>query len=113
MADPKPRTPFFGPLPTVGLWTALGLTRGQFLTITVGSVALFVFVGGPVWNHVRDRHFERLAWSYAAIPLGVAWALHHNRTAGRLGQLVASSGVIGLLKLVVTALLLALLGIGR
>jgi len=109
---PPARPRFFGPLPSVGVWTALGLTRAQFFAITLGSIALFVFVGGPVWAHVHDRHAARLAWSYAAIPVAVAWALRRNGSLG-LGRLLAASGVIALLKLVATAGVLAMLGIGR
>jgi hypothetical protein len=106
------RTPFFGPLPERGVWTALSLTRAQFLAILALSVALFLLVGGPLWNHLHDGHATRLVVSYAVIPLAVLAALARNRLARPLPVLVASV-VIALVKLVLTAallLVLALLG---
>ena len=101
---------FFGPLPVAGPWTPLGLSRRQFLGILALSVVLFVVVGGPLWNHVRDRHVWRLGVSYAVIPPGVAWALHRNHTL-RPWRLLAASGVIALLKLLLTAGLLVLVAL--
>jgi hypothetical protein len=97
--------PFFGTLPERGPWTAVGLTRAQFLLILALSVVLFVFVGGPVWTHLRDGHFARIALSYGVIPPAVAVALHRN---GRVRPLlvVGASAVIALVKLLVTAALL-------
>ena len=100
----------FGPLPVAGPWTRLGLSRRQFVGTLGLSVLLFVLVGGPLWSHVRDGHFWRLAVSYAAIPPTVGWALHHNGTLSPW-RLVAASGVIGLLKLVLTAGLLILVAL--
>ena len=100
----------FGPLPVAGPWTPLGLSRRQFLAILGLSAALFVLVGGPLWNHVRDAHFWRLGVSYAVIPPGVAWALHRNHTLSPW-RILAASGVIALLKLVLTAGLLILVAL--
>jgi hypothetical protein len=101
---------FFGPLPERGPWTAVGLTRAQFVTILALSVVLFVFVDGPLWEHVRDRHFRRIALSYAAIPVAAAWALGRNRRL-RPQLLLGASVVIALVKLVVTAALLVALAL--
>jgi hypothetical protein len=102
----------FGPLPTRGIWTPLGLTRDQFFGILTFSIALFVVVGGPVWAHVHDKHFGRIAVSYAAIPLAVALALYRNARLGLLPVVVASA-VIALLKLIATAGLLVVLALAR
>jgi len=99
------RTPFFGGLPERGPWTAVGLTRAQFLAILGLSIALFVFVGGPVWSHVHDRHLARIAVSYGVIPIAVATALHRNGDA-RPGLVLGASAIIAVVKLVVTAALL-------
>ncbi len=102
--------PLFGPLPLAGPWTALGLTRGQFLGILALSFGLFVVWGGPVWSHLHDGHFWRLGVSYAAIPPAVAWALHRNGGLQAARVLVAS-GVLALLKLVLTAGLMVLVAL--
>ncbi len=103
-------SPLFGPLPVAGPWTPLGLSRRQFLATLGLSILLFVLVGGPLWRHVRDGHFWRLGLSYAVIPPLVAWALHRNGTLSPWRVLVAS-GVIALLKLVLTAGLLMLVAL--
>jgi hypothetical protein len=100
---------FFGPLPRSGIWTAIALTRAQFLLILVLSVVLFVFIGGPVWAHAHESHFWRIGLSYAVIPAAVAAALHRNREA-RPVTIVVASAVIALVKLVVTAALLVIAG---
>ncbi len=102
----------FGPLPTRGIWTPLGLTRIQFLAILTLSLVLFVASGGPLWTHLHDRHFGRIVLSYGVIPLAVAAALHRNGRARPLPILVASA-VIALVKLVLTAGLLVVLAIAR
>ena len=94
------------------MWTPLSLTRGQFLAILALSVLLFVFVGGPLWSHLHDSHFARIAVSYGAIPPAVGLALHRNG-AWRLSLLVGASVVIAIVKLVLTAGLTVLLAIGR
>jgi hypothetical protein len=101
---------FFGALPVAGIWTPFGLRRGQFLVILALSLLLFVFVDGPAWRHLHDSHFLRIAVSYAAIPLGVAVAFARNRDR-RVVVALAASAVIALIKLVLTALLLMLIGI--
>jgi hypothetical protein len=103
---------FFGPLPERGPWTAVGLTRAQFAGILAVAVLLFAFVDGPLWEHVRDHHFRRIALSYAAIPALAAWALARN---GRLRPhlLVGASVVVAVVKLVVTAGLLIALALAR
>ena len=98
-------TPFFGGLPERGPWTAVGLTRAQFVAILALSIVLFVFVGGPVWAHVRDRHLVRITTSYGVIPFAVAAALHKNGEL-RPAPLVGATIVVALVKLVVTAALL-------
>jgi hypothetical protein len=103
---------FFGGLPEDGPWTPLALTRGQFFAILGLSLVLFLFVGGPVWQHVRGAHFMRIMVSYAAIPVAVAAALARNGKI-TLRLLLAGSAVLALIKLVVTAgllIALALLG---
>ena len=100
------RTPLFGPLPTLGVWTAVGLTRGQFFAILGFSVACFALVGGPVWEHARGAHFVRITVSYGVILPAVALALSRERPFPT-GRVFAASALIALAKLVVTALLLA------
>ena len=56
-ASTRRRAPLFGPLPTRGIWTALELTRSQFLCILALSIVLFLFVGGPLWAHAHASHF--------------------------------------------------------
>lgn len=98
-----------GPLPTIGPWTAFGLGRGQFVAVLLVAVALFVWIDGPVWRHVHDQHLARLLWSYAVIPPAVAAAQTRNGTFG-WGRLLGATVTIGVLKLVVTALVLAACG---
>jgi hypothetical protein len=110
---PSPtRAPFFGALPRHGLWTAVGLTRGQFVTILAVSVALFVFVDGPLWAHVRDGHFTRIAVSYGVIPPAVFLMLRRNGSA-RIALVLGGSLVVALVKLLLTAGLLVLLALAR
>ncbi len=106
------RRPLFGPLPTHGVWTALELTRSQFLFILVLSVVLFLFISGPLWAHARDSHFWRINLSYAIIPIAVAAALYRNCKM-RLVPIVVASLVISLVKLVVTAVLLVVIGLAQ
>jgi hypothetical protein len=109
---PKDHGRLLGSFPKDGIWTAVGMTRGQFLGIIAVSTALFVFIDGPVWHHLRDSHLARIIWSYTMIPPAVAGALYLNRKP-RLGLLVAASVVIGLVKLVLTAVILVLIGLAR
>jgi len=94
-----------GPFPVHGPWTAVGLTRGWFLAILGLSVLGFVVIGGPVWRHPREGHFLRIVASYTMILPLVGLALRNERPFP-LGRFVAASALIGLVKLVVTALLL-------
>jgi hypothetical protein len=109
MDDPN-RGAFFGPLPRRGIWSAVDLTRDQFLAILTLSLLLFVFVDGPIWSHAHASHFWRIAWSYLAIPAAVALALLRNGKLG-LAPLVVGSAVLSLVKLVLTAILLVVLGV--
>jgi len=108
----SPRAPLFGPLPIHGVWTAVGLTRGQFVAILGVSVALFVWVGGPVWTRLHESHFVRLTVSYGVIPPAVWLALHRNGAA-RPATVLAASAVVALVKLVVTAGLLVVVALAR
>jgi hypothetical protein len=112
VATASTRTPLFASLPERGIWTQVGLTRGQFLGILGLSVALFVVVGGPIWLHVHDGHFLRITLSYGFIPIAVAVALWRNGTL-RLGLLLGASAVIAALKLLLTAGLLVVVAIAR
>ena len=106
------RTPLFGPLPTRGIWTALELTRTQFLCILALSVALFLFIGGPLWTHARASHFWRINLSYAVIPIAVTVAFYRNGKP-RVAPIVVASVAIALVKLVVTAVLLVMIGVAQ
>lgn len=113
--EPAPtskRAPLFGPLPTQGIWTALDLSRSQFLATLALSVVLFLFIGGPLWAHTRESHFWRINLSYAIIPVAVAAALYRNGKA-RFVSIVVASVVIALVKLVVTAVLLVMIGVAQ
>ncbi len=107
---PTTRTPLFSPLPISGPWTALHLTRAQFLVILIGACLVYVFLGGPLWHHLRENDFVRIVTSYAMIPLAVAIALRHNG-ALRLSPWLVASGVLAALKLLVTAMLAVAFGI--
>ena len=107
---PAERFRLFAPLPVSGPWTAVGLSRGQFLGILVGACLIYVFLGGPLWLHLRQNDFVRIAVSYLAIPLAVAIAQRHSGTL-RLSTWFAASGVIAALKLLVTAGIAVVLGI--
>jgi hypothetical protein len=104
------RTTFFGGLPEHGIWTALELTRTQFVAILAVAMTLFLFVGGPVWQHVRGGHFVRIAVSYGVIPPAVVLALLRNRRL-RLPLVLGASAVLAVIKLVLTAGLLVVLAI--
>lgn len=109
-SDLHPR--FIGGLPETGIWTAVGLTRAQFFAILGISVALFLLVGGPVWLHVREAHFTRIVVSYAVIPIAVT-AVFARHGVPRVWQVVAASGVLAAVKLVLTAGLLIVLALAR
>src|SRR5262249_51968249 len=109
---PSTRTPFFGALPERGVWSAVGLTRGQFLAILGVSIALFLFTGGPLWAHLRDGHLARIGVSYGVIPPAAALALHRNGSV-RWPLVLGASAVVALVKLVLTAGLLVVLAMAR
>jgi len=111
MANPG-RSSFLGGLPRDGIWTSVGLGRGQFLAILVVSIALFVFVDGPVWQHLRASHFNRIMVSYGSIPPAVGAALLYNRRL-TLALLLTASAIVALIKLVATAGLLVAIAIAR
>lgn len=96
---------FISPLPERGIWTAVGLTRRQFFVILIIATALFVWVGGPIWRHLRTSHFDRIVVSYLVIPALVLAALYRNGKV-RFLLLVEATVVIAVVKLLVTALLL-------
>ncbi len=96
--------PTFAPLPTKGVWTAIGLSRAAFFTIFLGASAVYVFWGGPLWSHLGEDDFVRLAISYAIIPIAVAFALVRAGNFG-IATFVVATGVIAALKLVLTAVL--------
>jgi hypothetical protein len=102
--------PFFGSFPVDGIWTSVGLTRAQFLWLIAVSTALFVFIDGPLWEHLHDTHFSRILCSYAVIPPTVAAALQYNGKL-RWTLLVAATVVVGLAKLVATAVVLVAFGL--
>ena len=112
MEDPAstPRRRFLAPLPTTGVWTSLGLGRGQFLSIIAASCLLFLLWGGPLWQHLGERDFPRLATSYALIPLLVFAAQRWNGPV-RWSLFAAASGVIAVLKLLLTAALDLVIGL--
>ena len=105
-----PSRSFFGAFPSLGIWTPLGLGRLQFFAILAGAIALFTFFGGPAWRHVHDPHLLRITVSYAVIPFGVAVAYTYNRDR-RVGLALVATAVIGLIKLVATAVLLMVFGL--
>lgn len=109
---PAERFRLFAPLPVSGPWTALGLGRGQFLAILVGACLIYLFLGGPLWAHLRENDFVRISVSYLAIPLAVALAQRHNGTL-KLTTWFAASGVIASLKLLATAGIAVVLGISH
>lgn len=112
-AEPKRgHTPFFGPLPTRGMWTAVSLTRGQFFLILTVSIAMFLFLDGPLWLHTRESHFWRIGWSYLAI-VPMAWVALYRNGKVHLSTVVAASVVVGLVKLVLTAVILVVIGLGQ
>jgi hypothetical protein len=109
---PESPPSLFGAFPTDGIWTTLGLGRLQFFAILAVSIALFVFIDGPVWRHVHAAHLRRITLSYGVIPVAVAAALAWNRTP-RLSLLIGASAVVALIKLVVTAGLLVAIALAQ
>ena len=94
-----------------GVWTALGLARGQFFAILALSLVVFLFFDGPVWRHLRDPHFARIVVSYAVI-LPAAWiALRRNGRTG-IVAVIAAAAALAFVKLLLTAGLLVALALG-
>ena len=104
------QSPLVGPVPTRGPWTAVGLPRGRFLAILAVSIAGFVLIGGPVWRDPHGDHFMRIALSYAVIVPLVLLAFRRRRPFP-VGLAVAAIAMLALAKLVVTAVLLALVAL--
>lgn len=104
--------PFVAPFPMTGPWTSVGLTRAAFFAVLLGSTLLFLVVPSPLWTHLRDGHFTRLAVSYAVIPVAVALLLARD---GRLaiGPLLRATLVLALLKLVLTTALMMAIALAR
>jgi hypothetical protein len=107
---PSSRAPLIGPLPRNGPWTAVALSRGEFLAVLAVAVGLFLVLGGPIWLHLHDPHFVRIAASYAVIPLLVAVAQWRSGTL-RAGVFLGATALIAAVKLVLTAGLTVILGI--
>lgn len=82
--------------------------RGWFLAILAASILGFVFIGGPAWRHMHDGHFLRITLSYAIIPVGVL-AAYAGRWRKHVGAMLAATAILSLVKLVVTAGMLALM----
>ncbi len=101
---------FFGSLPRTGIWTVVHLSLGQFSTILVLSLAIFLFTDGPLWAQIRGSHFNRIIISYTFIPAAVAAALAYNQHL-RLSAFFSATLAIGMTKLVLTALLVMLIGL--
>ena len=102
---PPSRPPLFAPFPTTGVWTAVGLSRAEFLGILALSTVVFLVAPTPVWTHLHDGHLTRLALSYAVIPLTVGVALA-RRGRFRVESLLIATLMLSLLKLVLTTTLL-------
>jgi hypothetical protein len=103
---------FVAPLPATGPWTHLGISRAAFFAVLLGSILTFLLVPSPLWTHLRDGHFTRLAVSYAVIPAAVAVLLARE---GRLavGLLLRGTLVLALLKLVLTTMLMMAIALAR
>jgi hypothetical protein len=93
---------FFGPLPSHGVWTALGLTRGQFFAILALACLIYVFFPGPLWLHLGRDDFARIVASYAVIPIAIALALYRNGSVD-LASFVGGTATVAVLKLLITA----------
>lgn len=96
------RVPFFGSFPRRGIWSAVGLGRGQFFGILLAAVAVYAFFGGPIWRRLGEDDFLRIAVSYAFIPVAVGLAQWARGTL-RASLFLGGSAVIAALKLVITA----------
>ena len=92
------------PIPERGIWTAVGLTRGQFFGILFVVLLMFLLWNGPVWSHMNEAHTWRIVGSYLAVPLLVAVGLWRNRTF-RIRSWLEASFLLALIKLLVTVVM--------
>lgn len=99
-------------VPEKGIWDAVGLKRCQFFGILILAVLMFLFLGGAAWNALEGAHTLRIGMSYLIIPILVAGAQWHNGSL-RFRPWVEGSLLIGVIKLIVTALLFVGLAIFR
>jgi len=97
-------------IPEKGIWNVVGLGRFQFLGIVIFAVLVFLFLGGPAWYALKGAHTVRIAVSYLVIPILVAGAQWHNNSLG-FRPWIEASLLIGLIKLLTTALLFVGLGL--
>jgi hypothetical protein len=95
-------------IPERGIWTVVGLGRGQFFAILLVSIFLFLVLDGPAWRHLRESHTKRIIASYGVIPVLVWVAQWKNQTLGLRFWLEAFL-LIALVKFIVTAVLLVAL----
>jgi hypothetical protein len=86
------------------------MRHGPFFAILGIAVLSFVVIGGPVWRDPHGDHFARIALSYAVIVPLVGLAFRRRRPFPT-GQALAAIAVIALVKLVVTAALLAVVAL--
>jgi plastocyanin len=82
-----------------------GLSIVAYAALVAGSVALFLFVGGALWSAPREAsHVARFAVSYlAVIPVGALLLLLSRRFS--TAHLVATTGSVWALKMVITVVL--------
>ena len=82
-----------------------GLSIVAYAALVTGSVALFLFVGGALWKAPREAsHVARFAVSYlAVIPIGALLLLLSRRLSA--AHLVATTGSVWALKMVITVVL--------
>ncbi len=97
-------------IPERGVWTVVGLSRGQFFSILLFSIFLFLMLDGPAWRHLRDSHTRRVVVSYAVIPVLVAVAQWKTNKLC-LRPWVEAFVLISLIKLLVTAVLVVALAL--
>ncbi len=98
------RAAFFGSFPTRGVWTVLGLTRVQFFAILTIAVISFLFLDGPLWQNLTTNHFRRIVVSYTAIP-AMIFICQFSRGGVDWPRMFGGSVVIGVIKLLITALI--------
>ncbi len=98
------RAAFFGRFPSRGVWTVLGLTRVHFFVILTISVVAFLFLDGPLWENLAANHFRRIVVSYTAIPAMILVS-QFLRDRVDWAKVFGGSVVIGVIKLLITALI--------